>query len=100
MRKCGGFIGANVADNWNVIAQLRLRHGIPTGRREDDAIHLFTTERTYDAIGQGELQALGLDHNIVVEAMVEKAFALCKLTDSHSGCCSREGGPAGQTVPN
>jgi AcrR family transcriptional regulator len=60
----------------DVIAQLRLRHGIPAGRREDDAIHLFTTERTYDAIGQGELQALGLDHNIVVEAMVEKVFAL------------------------
>jgi AcrR family transcriptional regulator len=60
----------------DVIAQLRLRHGIPAGRREDDAIHLFTTERTYDAIGQGELRALGLDHDIVIEAMVEKVFAL------------------------
>lgn len=58
------------------IAQLRLRHGIPTRRREDDAIHRFTTERTYDAIGQGALQALGLDHNIIVAAMVEKVFAL------------------------
>jgi AcrR family transcriptional regulator len=60
----------------DVIAQLRHRLGIPAGRREDDAIHLFTTERTFDAIGQGELQALGLDRDIVVEAMVEKVFAL------------------------
>jgi AcrR family transcriptional regulator len=60
----------------DVIAQLRRRLGIPAGRREDDAIHLFTTERTYDAIGQGELQALGLDREIVVEAMVEKVLAL------------------------
>jgi AcrR family transcriptional regulator len=59
-----------------VIAQLRHRLGIPPGRREDDAIHLFTTERTYDAIGQGELQALGLDREIVIEAMVEKVLAL------------------------
>ena len=60
----------------DVIAQLRRRLGIPPGRREDDAILLFTTERTYDAIGQGELQALGLDRDIVVEAMVEKVLAL------------------------
>ena len=45
----------------DVIAQLRRLVGIPAGRREDDAIHLFTTERTYDAIGHGELQALGRD---------------------------------------
>ena len=60
----------------DVIAQLRHRLGIPPGRREDDAILLFTTERTYDAIGQGELQALGLDRDIVVEVMVEKVLAL------------------------
>ena len=60
----------------DVIAQLRHRLGLPPGRREDDAILLFTTERTYDAIGQGELQALGLDRDIVVEAMVEKVLAL------------------------
>ena len=60
----------------DVIAQLRHRLGIPSGRREDDAILLFTTERTYDAIGQGELQALGLDRDIVVEVMVEKVLAL------------------------
>ncbi len=60
----------------DVIAQLRRRLGIRPGRREDDAIHLFTTERTFDAIGQGEVQALGLDRDIVVEAMVEKVLAL------------------------
>jgi len=41
-------------------------------RREDDAIHLFTTERTFDAIAQGELRDLGLDQKVVLEAMVEK----------------------------
>jgi AcrR family transcriptional regulator len=60
----------------DVIAQLRQRLGIPAGRREDDAIHLFTTERTYDAIGQGELQALGLDRNVVIEAMIKNLLAL------------------------
>ncbi len=60
----------------DVIAQLRQRLGIPSGRREDDAIDLFTTERTFDAIGQGEIQALGLDQDVVVEAMVEKVLAL------------------------
>lgn len=60
----------------DVIAQLRQRLGIPAGRREDDAIHLFTTERTYDAIGQGELQALGVDRNIVIETMIKNLLAL------------------------
>jgi AcrR family transcriptional regulator len=59
-----------------VISQLRLRLGIKAGSREEDAIHLFTTERVYDAIGQGELGALGLDRSVVVESMVRKVLAL------------------------
>jgi AcrR family transcriptional regulator len=60
----------------DVIAEIRRRLGIPEGQREHDAIHLFTTERTYDAIGQGELQALGLNRNIVIETMTESLIAL------------------------
>jgi len=60
----------------NEIARIRQRLEIPAGRREDDAIHLFTTERTYDAFGQGELQALGLDRNIVIEVMTENLLKL------------------------
>src|SRR5215472_169306 len=60
----------------DIIAKLRSHLGIPAGRREADAIHLFTTERVFDAIAQGELRALGLDRGIVVEAMVEKVRSL------------------------
>jgi AcrR family transcriptional regulator len=60
----------------DLIAQIRQRLEIPARRREDDAIHLFTSERTYDAIGQGELQPLGLDRKVVVEVMVQNLAAL------------------------
>ena len=60
----------------NVIAKIRQRLGIAAARREDDAIHLFTTERTYDAFGQGEIQTLGLDRNVVIEAMIENLLKL------------------------
>jgi AcrR family transcriptional regulator len=60
----------------DLIPQLRLRFGLPPGTREEDAIHLFTAERTYDAIGQKELEALGLDHDTVVEAMVQRVLAM------------------------
>jgi AcrR family transcriptional regulator len=58
------------------IAQIRQRFGLPERRREDDAIHLFTSERTYDAIGQGELEVLGLDRNVVIEVLVSNLIAL------------------------
>jgi len=60
----------------DLIPQLRQRFGLPPGTREEDAIHLFTAERTYDAIGQKELEALGLDHDTVVEAMVQRVLAM------------------------
>ena len=60
----------------DLIPQLRQRFGLPPGTREEDAIHLFTAERTYDAIGQKELEALGLDHHTVVEAMVQRVLAM------------------------
>jgi hypothetical protein len=55
-----------------MMAELRAKIGAPRRRREDDAIHLFTTERTFDAIAQGELRDLGLDQKVVLEAIVEK----------------------------
>jgi AcrR family transcriptional regulator len=60
----------------DLMPQLRQRFGIRPGTREEDAIHLFTAERTYDAIGQKELEALGLDHDTVVEAMVQRVLAM------------------------
>jgi len=60
----------------DIIEHHRGRIGAPLRRREDDAIHLFTTERLYDAIAQGDIQALGLKREIVIEAMVEKVLAL------------------------
>jgi hypothetical protein len=55
-----------------MMAELRAKIGAPPHRREDDAIHLFTTERTFDAIAQGELRDLGLDQRVVLQAMVQK----------------------------
>lgn len=60
----------------DAITQIRLRLGLKAGRREDDAIHLFTSERTDDAIGQDELQALGLDRNVVIEVLISNLVAL------------------------
>jgi hypothetical protein len=34
------------------------------------------TERVFDAIGQGEIQSIGLDREVVVQFMVEKVHAL------------------------
>ncbi len=58
------------------MAELRAKIGAPPGRREDDAIHLFTTERTFDAIAQGELRDLGLDRRVVLEAVVQKVVSV------------------------
>ncbi len=60
----------------DLMARIRSEIGAPPRRREDDAIHLFTMERTGDAIAQGELQDLGLDGEAVIEALVKKVAAL------------------------
>jgi len=59
-----------------LMAELRSRFTLPPQTIEQDAIHLYTTERVYDAMGQGEIQSLGLDKDAVVESMVEKVRAL------------------------
>ncbi len=57
------------------MAQLRAGRGASPRRREQDIVYLYTTERTFDAIAQGELRALGLNPDLVVEAMVESTMA-------------------------
>jgi AcrR family transcriptional regulator len=59
-----------------VMSQLRQRLGLTQRTREQDAIHLFLTERVFDALGQGEIQALGLDRKVVVDFMVETVLSL------------------------
>lgn len=60
------------------MAEIRVRLGLPQRPREQDAIHLFTTERVFDAIGQGEIEALGLRLDEIVESIVERVYALLK----------------------
>jgi AcrR family transcriptional regulator len=60
----------------DLMAELRSRFNLPPKTPEQDAIHLFMTERVFDSIGQGEIQALGLKLEEVVEAMVKKVRAL------------------------
>ena len=61
-----------------IMSELRRRLGRPPRTREQDAIHLFMTERVFDALGQGEIQALGLDRKVVVESMVERVLGLLR----------------------
>jgi AcrR family transcriptional regulator len=60
------------------IAELRSRLGLPPRTREQDAIHLFLTERVYDAIGQGEIETLGLDEAVIVASTVDQVHALLR----------------------
>ena len=54
------------------IVELRSRFALPPQTSEQDAIFMCLTERVYDAIGQGEIQSLGLDQAAVIDSMVEK----------------------------
>ena len=55
----------------DIMARLRASIGKRPRRREDDAIHLYMTERTYDALAHGETRELGLDRKAVIEALVK-----------------------------
>lgn len=59
----------------DIMADLRKKRGTRPHRREEDIIHLYTTERTYDAIAQGELRELGLSRKFVLEAMVQNVIS-------------------------
>lgn len=56
------------------MAALRSRRHLKPRRREQDLVYLWTTERTFDAIAQGEVRDLGLDRTLVVEAMIERTL--------------------------
>jgi AcrR family transcriptional regulator len=62
----------------DTMARLRRRLKLPARTREQDAIHLFMTERVFDALGQGEIQALGLDYTEIKESMVQRVLALLR----------------------
>src|SRR5262245_19531075 len=56
------------------MAALRAQRHLEPRRREQDLVYLWTTERTLDAIAQGEVRDLGLDRRLVIEAMVERTL--------------------------
>jgi AcrR family transcriptional regulator len=62
----------------DTMAGLRRHLKLPARTREQDAIHLFMTERVFDAIGQGEIQQLGLDCAEIRESMVHRVLALLR----------------------
>jgi AcrR family transcriptional regulator len=62
----------------DTIARLRASLGGPPRSREEDAIHLFTSERTFDAIANGEIQSLGLSRSAVVESMVQRVLGILR----------------------
>lgn len=57
------------------MAELRRQRGSRAHRREEDLVHLYTTERVYDAIAQGDLRVLGLSEKFLIEAMVQNTIA-------------------------
>jgi AcrR family transcriptional regulator len=60
----------------DVMARLRKEIGAPKRTREEDAVHLYMTERVFDAIANGEPSPLGLNRNLLIEAVVKKVEAL------------------------
>jgi hypothetical protein len=56
------------------MGQLRAQRNGSPRRRERDIVYLYATERTFDAIAQGELRALGLNREFVIDAMVESTI--------------------------
>jgi AcrR family transcriptional regulator len=65
-----------------LMAELRSRFALKARTIEQDAIHLYMTERVFDALGQGEIQSLGLDRDAVVESLVERVRALLERDDA------------------
>jgi AcrR family transcriptional regulator len=60
----------------DTMARIRKAIGAPSRTREEDAIHLYTTERVFDAIANGELKDLGVDRDQVIETMVRRVVSL------------------------
>ena len=56
----------------DLMAKLRFHMGTRAHKREEDAIHLFTMERSCDAIARGELGSLGLDREAMMRVLVAR----------------------------
>ena len=56
----------------NTMAKLREQIGAPRHAREDDAILLFTLERTGDALAHRELRDLGVNRALVIKSLEKK----------------------------
>ena len=56
----------------DVMNELRIRIGAKRRPREWDAVHLFTMERTCDALARGELKYLGLSRDAMIEELVKR----------------------------
>ena len=60
----------------DVMARIRKQIGAPNRTREEDAIHLYMTERVFDAIANGEPSPLGLNRDLIIEEVVKRVEAL------------------------
>src|SRR5499427_11115070 len=56
------------------MAELRQQRHLKPRPREQDLVYLWTTERSFDAIAQGELRDLRLDRDLVIESLVEQTL--------------------------
>lgn len=60
----------------DMMSRIRKEIGAPRRTRENDAIHLYMTERVFDAIANRELAPLGLDRDAIVQEMVRRVKVL------------------------
>jgi AcrR family transcriptional regulator len=56
----------------DLMAKIRFDRGTRAHEREEDAIHLFTMERSCDAIARGELRSLGLDREAMMRVLAAR----------------------------
>jgi AcrR family transcriptional regulator len=60
----------------DLMAQIRARMKTTPQSREEDAIYIYTMERSCDAIAQGELSNLGLNKGAMIEILVQRVASL------------------------
>ena len=78
MQSSGRFYRDQRRRQLDLMAQLRARMNTRRQSREEDAIYIYTMERSCDAIAQGELSNLGLDRGVMVEVLVQRVASLLK----------------------
>ena len=62
----------------DTMARIAKDIGAPVQTREENAIHLYMTERVCDAIANGEPASLGLDRKTLIEGLVKRVEALLR----------------------